>query len=172
MDLRFPGSYKIEVYRKGVIMMKKHCFVFVLFVLFANICAAQQTQTQATEPSFYKVKHVYGQGKKQKEKDARLVFANEKLLITDDNEPRKELYAEIPTSFVKRLVYENSSKPSWKAPWSFLSKGKKHWLTIYFGKTEERQDAVVLLLPEDSYQKIVSTIEGETRLQAEMIVAD
>ena len=117
--------------------MGKHCFVLVLAVLLTQICAAQQTQTQSTEVSFKKVKHVYGEGKQRKEKNAPIVITSDKVVITDDNDPRKEVFAEIPKSIITKLVYENSSNPSWKAPWTLFSKGKKHWLSIQYGKTED-----------------------------------
>jgi hypothetical protein len=152
-------------------MMKKHYFFVVVGVLLTQICAAQQTQTQSNEVSFKKVKYVYGKSER-KEKDARLIFTSDRLLITDDNDPRKELFAEIPKAFITKLVYENSSKPKWKAPWTLLSKEKQHWLTIQYGKSESRQDTVVLRLNKEDYQLVVGTIEGETGIQADMIVAE
>jgi hypothetical protein len=153
-------------------MMKTYYFVVVIGILFTQICVAQQTQTQSNETSFKKVKYVYGTGERQKEKDARLVFTNDKVLITDDNEPRKELFVEIPKAFITKLFYENSSKPSWKAPWTLFSKEKKHWLKIQYGKSESRQDSVVLRLNNDNYQLILGAIEEQTGIQTDMIVAD
>ena len=152
--------------------MKIHNFFVIIGVLLTQICAAQQTQTQSNEASFKKVKYVYGNDKRQKERDARLIFTNDKVLITDDNEPRKELFAEIPKVFITKLAYENSSKPTWKAPWTLFSKEKKHWLTIQYGKSENRQDSVVLRLNNDNYQLILGTIEEQTGIQADMIVVD
>jgi hypothetical protein len=152
-------------------MMKKYCFLVVIGVLLTQICAAQQTQTQSNEMSFQRVKYVYGKGER-KEKDARLIFTDDTMLITDDNEPRKELFAEIPKGIITKLVYENSSKPKWKAPWTLLSKEKQHWLTIQYGKSESRQDTVVLRLNKENYQSIVGAIEGQTGIQADMIVAE
>ena len=152
--------------------MKIHYFVAVIGILLTQICAAEQTQTQSNETSFKKVKYVYGNGERQKEKDARLIFTNDKVLVTDDNEPRKELFVEIPKVFITKLVYENSSKPSWKAPWSLFSKGKKHWLTIQYGKSEDRQDSVLLRLDNENYQLILSASEEQTGIQTDMIVVD
>ncbi|MGH9856988.1 MAG: hypothetical protein ACRD4B_03990 [Acidobacteriota bacterium] len=151
--------------------MKKHYFLVVIGVLLTQICAAQQTQTQSNEMSFKKVKYVYGKGER-KEKDARLIFTNDTVQITDDNEPRKELFVEIPKAIITKLVYEHSSKPRWKAPWTLFSKEKQHWLTIQYGKTEDRQNSVVLRLNNENYQSIVGTIEGETGIQTDMIVAE
>jgi hypothetical protein len=152
-------------------MMRKYYFLVVVGVLLTHICGAQQTQTQSNEVSFKKVKFVSGKGER-KEKDARLILTNNTVLITDDNEPRKELFAEIPKAFITKLVYENSSKPKWKAPWTLFSKEKQHWLTIQYGKSENRQDSVVLHLNNENYQLIVGTLEGETGIQADMIVAE
>ena len=150
--------------------MKRYSFLVVFFLL-TQICAAQQTQTQSSEVSFKNVKYVYGTTER-KEKDARLIFTKDTVQITDDNEPRRELFAEIPKAIITKLLHENSSKPRWKAPWTLFSKGKQHWLTIQYGKTEDRQDSVVLRLTNENYESIVGTIEEQTGLQADMIVAD
>lgn len=151
--------------------MKKYYSLLVVAVLLTQICAAQQTQTQSNEVSFKQVKYVYGKDGR-KEKDARIIFTKDTVLITDDNEPRKELFAEIPKTFITKLVYENSSKPKWKAPWKLFSKEKQHWLTIQYGKTENRQDSIVLRLTKENYQSVVGAIEGETGIQTDMIVAE
>jgi hypothetical protein len=148
-------------------MMKKY-YLLVVAVLLAQICVAQQTQTQSNEVVFKKLKYASG----KKEKDARLIFKKDSVLITDDNDPRKELFAEIPKAIITKIVYENSSKPKWKAPWTIFSKEKQHWLTIQYGKSEARQDAVVLRLSNENYQEIIGTIEGETGLQTDMVVAE
>jgi hypothetical protein len=153
-------------------MMKVFYSLLVIGVLLTQICAAQETQTQSSEASFKNVKYVYGNAGRQKEKDARLILTNDKVLITDDNEPRKELFAEIPKGIITKLLYENSSKPTWKAPWSLFSKGKQHWLTIQYGKSEDKQNSVVLRLNNDNYQSILGTVEEQTGIQADMIVAD
>jgi hypothetical protein len=151
--------------------MKKLYLFLVVGILLTQICAAQQTQTQSNEISFKKVKYVYGKDER-KEKDARLILTKDTLLITDDNEPRKELFAEIPKAIITKLVYEHSSKPKWKAPWTLFSKEKQHWLTIQYGKTEDRQNTILLHLHNENYETIVGTIEGETGIQTDMIVAE
>ncbi len=136
------------------------------------------TTVLATEnQSFKDVKWVYPEEDKQKEKDAKLTFESEKILLTHEDGAKKGTYAEIPISGISKIVYEKSSHPRWKTavfltPWALFSKGKKHWLTIQYQKPDGKEDFVMMHMDKENYQMIIATIESRTGKTVEKMIED
>lgn len=133
--------------------------------------------TLAEDVYFKKVNHVYQEGEERKERDVRLVFADDKVLVTDEDNPSKAVFATIPKDSISKVVYEKSSHPRWKTvvfltPWALFSKGKKHWLTIQYKTPDNKDDFVLLKLDKKNYQMIIATMEAQTGQTVEKILED
>ena len=153
--------------KKGVTMRLIACVVLLLSTFaFA-----------AEDVYFKKVNYIYQESEERKEKDARLIFASDKLLITHEDDPAKGTFAEISKASISKVVYEKSSHPRWKTvvfltPWALFSKGKKHWLTIQYSKPDNTEDFVLLKLDKKNYQMIIATMEAKTGKEIEKLLED
>lgn len=142
-------------------------------ILLGSVLTVAATENQ----SFKDVKWVYAEEDKQKEKDARLTFESEKILLTHEDGAAKGTYVEIPISGISKIVYEKSSHPRWKtavflSPWALFSKGKKHWLTIQYQKPDGKEDFVMMHMDKKNYQMIIATMESRTGKTVEKMIED
>jgi hypothetical protein len=141
------------------------------------LCLFSISSSFGEDVYFKKLEYFSQEGDKRVEHDARITFAKEDILITDQNHPEKMTYASIPISSITKMVYEKSSHPRWKtaiflSPFALFAKGKKHWLTIQYQKPDKSDDFVFLRLDKDNYQMILATIEARTGKAVEKMLED
>jgi len=121
-------------------------------------------------------KIVQTNGKKTKEIDVLLQFANKSLVIKCQKEIQNINY-EIPYDLVNKIVYEQTKHLRHKGnflytPILFLTSKppqtklwmKKHWLTICYLDIENQKEYLKLRLNEKYYIKILGDLEVRTGL--------
>ena len=150
--------------------MNKACLVCTVL----SLCTSS---IFADEVFFKKLNYFYQEGDQRKEHDARMIFTEDRILITDEDKPERATYADIQLASIKKVVYEKSSHPRWKTavfltPFALFAKGKKHWLTIQYQKDEKIEDFVFIRMDKDNYQMIIATMEARTGKPVEKMLED
>ena len=157
----------------------KRLVLFGVSVIFFWASVGVSTAVAADKLIFKNVDFFITQGDEEKKQDARLELDPIAQLVTlADEKKGTKVWAVIPYSKITNIVYERSSHRRYGAgvlvsPLLWLTKGKKHWLTLEFDDVADQpQGYIYARLDKKNYRRIVTALEAATGLETEEILEE
>jgi hypothetical protein len=122
----------------------------------------------------FDAKALVGEGQKQREQDAQILFADGKVTVTAGN---KDILHSVPYSGVVSVSYSRGRDPLWNSPegpapvakmgggaFGFI-RGERHWIAL-----RTRNNFVVLRLQDVQIKQVLGALEERTGRVPERVV--
>ena len=130
-------------------------------------------------PLVFEAKALVGDGRRQREHDARLVLSDRELTVTANGEGREPLHS-VPYDNVVSISYSRGGDPMWNsprgpapvtrarggAPLSSRASGQRHWIAV---RTNTEARFVVLRFEDAHIKKVLSALGKRTGRAPQMV---